>query len=138
MGYSKPNISLTTKNGSAFVTVSGTLDVYEMQSVEAQIDMLLSQGNRNINLDVSQASFLTVESISALIRTIRDYSSSVQLRIVATGTTSSILERANLGSQVGLYSSWDQVPDTICQTTEYYTSRWVPRTKTNVELPLAA
>ncbi len=130
------SITVTPQQGLPHVIVEGYVDSWHAQTLEDVVESFIEQEAEAISIDISEARFSGIESISSLIRSIRIASCDMRLALVAGDSTAAILQQANLGPEIVV-----RTPEEVNsprRPAEYYSSRFVPKKSTFDELPLAA
>lgn len=117
------------------MAVRGDVDAWHSQALEDMMEGFILQDAAALTLDVSQASFSDVESISNLVRMLRTAQTEMKVTTVASGKIAEVLGRANLSLVVADRGTDEQSANTV---REYLTSRRMAPKTVERELPLAA
>lgn len=131
-------IQVAPQDGVPYVTISGQIDDWHAATVDDVLTSFVQQDTDALTLDLSSASFVGVESLSGLIRSIRTVSVLMDTAIIAGDKTAELLRRADLGPDVKIAANSELDDSSVVRPREYYSSRFVPRQKDDRELPLAA
>lgn len=96
------------------------------------------QGASSLVLDIAGLNFVGTSGAASMIDALRKLGPEMCVHVVASGLSAKILERADLGPSVRLYSSTDEIAQHIAPESEDLTSRWMPDSFDDTEMPLAA
>ncbi len=120
------------------VTVRGQMDEWYDQAVSGVFAGFHEQGASSLVLDIAGLNFAGTNGATSMINVLRKLSPEMCVHVVASKLSAKVLERADLGPAVRLYSSTDQIADNMSSGSEDLTSRWMPESTDDSEMPLAA
>jgi len=132
------SVSIRSLAGLPLVAVSGTIDAWQIETVDSIVQRFPLDDRPVLVLDLSDATFTDVESLSGLIRLLRTASGEMRIAAVTTAAISAVLRCANLEPGVTLCSTIDSAEEMLRSQPEYLTSRWMAAKAEEEELPLAA
>jgi len=120
------------------VTVRGHMDGWHDQAMSGVFAGFRDQGASSLVLDIAGLNFAGTNGATSMISVLRKLGPEMCVHVVASGLSAKVLERAELGPAVRLYSSTDELADYISPDSEELTSRWMPDSSDDSEMPLAA
>ena len=120
------------------VTLRGKMDEWHDQAMSGVLTGFRDQGNTSLVLDMAGLNFTSTNSATSMLTVLRKLGPDICVHVVASGLSAKVLEKAELGPAVRLYSSTDEIAEYISPASEDLTSRWTPSISNDSELPLAA
>lgn len=120
------------------VTIRGRMAGWHDQAMSGVLSGFRDQGASSLVLDIAGLNFVGTSGAASMIDALRKLGPEMCVHVVASGLSAKILERADLGPSVRLYSSTDEIAQHIAPESEDLTSRWMPDSFDDTEMPLAA
>lgn len=138
MQHTELSITIENFNRTPMMTVSGMMDSWHDEAVEAALSCFVERSEKRLVLDITQLAFGGADGQAALIKSLRSVPPEIDIDLVATEEFEQILQRANLGPCIKLSSNFSGLAEGAHSEERYLTSRWVPKDDDVEELPLAA
>ena len=132
------SISVGELIGIPKVTLRGSMDGWHDQAISGVLMSFRDQGTSSLVLDIVGLAFTGVDGASAMIRVLRSLGSQICVHVLTSGAPADILNRAELGLCIRLYSTTDDIANHLISGEEYFTSRWTASGIDDIEQPLAA
>lgn len=135
-----PELSISVGDliGIPKVTLRGVMDVWHDQVVSGVLATLRDQAATSLVLDIANLSFAGAGGVTSIINVLRTLGPEMSVHIVAPGPSARILQKAELGPSVRVYSTADEMAEHLTPTEEALTSRWLAQGSDDAELPVAA
>ncbi|MGQ9455752.1 MAG: hypothetical protein ACUVRS_03670 [Armatimonadota bacterium] len=138
MNNSELVISVGELLGIPRVTLRGKMKPWYDRAVIGALSAFSEHSARSVVLDLTYLECDGPDGIVTVIRILRTSVPGTCLHVVAAAPVVSILQQANLGPGVKMYSSTDEIAERLLPEQEILTSRWIARGNEDEELPLAA
>ena len=132
------SIAVDNLIGVPKVTIRGQMAGWHDQAMSGVFAGFKDQGASSLVLDIAGLNFAGTTGAASMINVLRKLGPEMCVHVVASGLSAKVLERADLGPAVRLYSSTDEIADYIAPESEDLTSRWMPDSSDDTEMPLAA
>ena len=132
------SISVGELIGIPRVTLRGSMDGWHDQAISGVLMSFRDQGTTSLVFDIVGLSFCGMDGASAMIKVLRSLGPQICVHVLASGAPSGILNRAELGQCIRLYSTTDEIANHLIPGEEYFTSRWTAQGTDDIEQPLAA
>lgn len=135
-----PELSISVGDliGIPKVTLRGVMDIWHDQAVSGVLATLRDQAATSLVLDIANLSFAGAGGVTSIINVLRALGPEMSVHIVASGPSARILQKAELGPSVRVYSTTDEMAENLTPTEEALTSRWLAQGSDDAELPVAA
>lgn len=131
-------ISVGELIGIPKVSLRGCMAGWHDQAISGVLAGFEEDGAVSMVLDLTALTFADVRSATSFIKVLRSVGPRMCVHVILAGDVRGILERAKLGPCVKLYSSTDEIAESLSTNEDFLTSRWIPPSIDNKELPLAA
>lgn len=120
------------------VTLSGCMDSWHDQAVSGVLAGFRDRGTTSLVLDLARLSFMGVNGATSMASALRTLGPDICVHVVTSGAAGRVLQTADLGPSVRLYASTDEIADYMFPSAQDLTSRWMPPSSEDYELPMAA
>lgn len=138
MDCAELSIAVEKLIGVPRLTLRGHLDGWHDQAMAGVFAGFQEQGTTSLVLDIAGLSFNGVNGATSMVNALRKLGPDMAVHVVASGLSAWLLQTAQLGSAVRLYSSTNELAEYISPDSQDLTSRWVPENSDDQEMPLAA
>lgn len=138
MECTKLSIAIDELIGVPKVTLSGCMDSWHDQAISGVLAGFRDRGRTSLVLDLAQLSFLGVNGATSMVSALKTLGPEICVHVVTSAMAGRVLQTADLGSSIRLYASTDEIADYMSPSTEDLTSRWMPPSSEDSELPMAA
>jgi len=138
MECTKLSIAIDELIGVPKVTLSGCMDSWHDQAISGVLAGFRDRGTTSLVLDLAQLSFLGVNGATSMVSALKTLGPEICVHVVTSAMAGRVLQMADLGSSIRLYASTDEIADYMSPSTEDLTSRWMPPSSEDSELPMAA
>jgi len=138
MDCAELSIAVDDLIGVPKVTLRGHMDGWHDQAMSGVLAGFRDQGNSSLVLDIAGLIFASTNGATSMINVLRKLGPEMCVHVVASGLSAKVLQRADLGPAVRLYSSTDEIAEYMAPSSEDLTSRWMPPDSDDSEMPLAA
>ncbi len=132
------SISVGELIGIPKVTLRGLMASWHDQALSGILAGFEEDGAVSMVLDLTTIKFADVRSAASLIKVLRSIGPSMCVHVIVAGDVRDILEKAKLGPCVKLYSSTNEMAESLSTNEDFLTSRWIQPSVGEEELPLAA
>lgn len=132
------SIAIDELIGVPKVTLSGCMDSWHDQAVSGVLAGFRDQGATSLVLDLARLSFQGLHGATSMVSALKALGPEICVHVVTSGLSGKVLRKAELGPSVRIYASTDEIADYMSPSAEDLTSRWMPQTSQDSELPLAA
>lgn len=102
------SVSTTEIDGRPVVTLSGTLDGWQYQTVLDSLQDCVSYERHPMIVDLSELTFASIGGMYALVEALRSVQYDVKVYAVATGEVARVLHRTRFDLRVSLCASLDE------------------------------
>ena len=135
-----PELSIAVDDliGVPKVTLRGLMDGWHDQAMSGVLAGFRDQGASSLVLDIAGLNFAGTNGATSMINVLRKLGPEMCVHVVVSGLSAKVLQRAELGPAVRLYASTDEIAEFISPSSEDLTSRWMPASSDDSEMPLAA
>lgn len=138
MASTELSIAIDELIGVPKVTLSGQMDSWHDQAVTGILAGFRDQGTTSLVLDLARLSFEGLHGAASMVSALKALGPEICIHVVTSGFSGSVLKKADLGPSIRLYSSTDEIADYMSPSAEDLTSRWMPQSSQDSELPMAA
>ena len=138
MDCAQLSIAVDDLIGVPKVTLRGHMYGWHDQAMSGVLAGFRDQGTSSLVLDIAGLSFAGANGATSMIGVLKKLGPEMCVHVVASGLSAKVLQRADLGPAVRLYSSTDEIAEYISPSSEDLTSRWMPAGSDDSEMPLAA
>ncbi len=138
MDCAELSIAVEKLIGVPRLTLRGHMDGWHDEAMSGVLTGFCEQGTTSLVLDIAGLSFNGVNGATSMVNALRKLGPDMAVHVVASDLSAKLLQTAQLGSTVRLYSSTSELADYISPKSEDLTSRWTPEAADDSEMPLAA
>lgn len=138
MANQELSISVGELLGIPKVSLSGYLDGWHDQAILGILNGLHESGANSIVLDVACLNLRGIDGTTSLVNVLRMLDSELCVHMVASSAIKTLFEKAEVGSNIYLYSNTDEIAEEFNTHTEYLTSRWVEQDTEDTYIHMAA
>ncbi len=132
------SIAIDELIGVPKVTLSGCMDSWHDQAITGILAGFRDQGTTSLVLDLGRLTFQGLHGATSIVGALKALGPEICVHVVTSNISGKVLQNAALGPSVRLYASTDEIADYMSPSAEDLTSRWMPRSSQDNELPLAA
>lgn len=132
------SIAIDELIGVPKVTLSGCMDSWHDQAISGVLAGFRDQGTTSLVLDLGRLNYQGLSGATSMVSALKGLGPEICIHVVTSNLSGKMLQKADLGPSIRLYASTDEIADYMSPSAEDLTSRWMPQSAQDSELPLAA